>query len=67
MKAGWKTTEFWLTICAIVVAVVTPLVSSEWATEASKWLDAVGLIGTIVAASAYALARGLAKKGSGET
>ena len=59
-KAGWKTTEFWLTTVAtltgIVIAagVVDPEGSSGIAKE-------VGLIVSALAAMCYTVSRGLAK------
>lgn len=53
MKAGWKTSEFWVTTLAIVGLVV----SSGAATLSPKY----AAIGASVSASAYAISRGLAK------
>ena len=56
MKTGWKTSEFW----ASVVAAVVPLLN-----QALGWNlpveSMVGLAGTV---AAYALSRGMAKKGA---
>lgn len=53
MKAGWKTSEFWVTVTAVLGLVVssaaTPL-SPKWAA-----------IGASVSAASYAISRGLAK------
>ena len=53
-KPGWKTTEFWVVVAPIVAAVVEPLrdrLGGSWA-----------LVAACVAAGAYAVARGLAKR-----
>lgn len=52
-KAGYKTTEFWVTIVVSLFAVVDPASLPDWAQTA--------LLG--VAAAAYAVSRGLAKAG----
>ena len=52
-KAGWKTTEFWITALAIVGLVV----SSVAASLSPKY----AAIGASVSAAAYAISRGLAK------
>lgn len=53
MKAGWKTTEFWVTALSIAGLVV----SSASAGLSPKY----AAIGASVSAAAYAISRGLAK------
>lgn len=53
MKAGYKTSEFWVTVLAIV-----GLVASSAAASLSPRYAAIG---AAVSASAYAISRGLAK------
>lgn len=53
MKTGYRTTEFWITLLAIVGLVV-----SSAATALSPRFAAIG---ASVAAAAYAISRGLAK------
>ena len=53
MKAGWKTSEFWVTALSIVGLVV----SSAAASLSPKY----AAIGASVSAAAYAISRGLAK------
>lgn len=52
-KAGWKTTEFWITglsIVGLVVSAATAGLSEKYAA-----------IGTSISVAAYAISRGLAK------
>jgi hypothetical protein len=53
MKAGWKTTEFWVSTLAIVGLVA----SSADASLSPKY----AAIGAAISAAAYAVSRGLAK------
>ena len=63
VKAGYKTTEFWVTIAAILVGVFAPLCKSQaQADTVAQWAGNIGLIGTIVAAVAYTIQRGILKK-----
>jgi len=53
MKAGWKTTEFWvsaLSIVGLVVSAATTSLSPKWAA-----------VGATISTAAYAISRGLAK------
>ena len=52
-RAGYKTTEFWVSVAVSLFAVVDPASLPDWAQT--------GLIA--VAAGAYAISRGLAKQG----
>lgn len=53
MKSGWKTSEFWVTVFAIVGLVV----SSAAASLSPRY----AAIGAAVSTAAYAVSRGLAK------
>ena len=53
MKAGWKTTEFWVSTLSIV-----GLVAASVATPLSPKYAAIG---AAVSAASYAISRGLAK------
>jgi hypothetical protein len=53
MKAGWKTTEFWVSTLSIVGLVV----SSASAGLSEKY----AAIGATISGAAYAISRGLAK------
>lgn len=56
MKPGWKTTEFWATVAfnvGSVAAAFSGALSPKWAGVASS-----------VSVAAYAVSRGLAKKGA---
>lgn len=53
MKAGWKTTEFWITalsIAGLVVSSATASLSPRYAA-----------VGATISGAAYAISRGLAK------
>lgn len=51
-KPGYLTTEFWLTIAALVAGVVLVVVGSE---DMGKWIISTAIPG-------YAISRGVAKK-----
>lgn len=53
MKPGWKTSEFWVTVTAVVGLVV----SSAAASLSPKY----AAIGAAISTAAYAISRGLAK------
>lgn len=54
-KAGYKTTEFWLTVAGVIATAVGAVPTPH---------DAKGYV-LVVLVAVYALARGLAKKGVG--
>jgi len=66
MKAGWKTSEFWLSILGNVIgiALATGAVGPE---QAQIYGDAaaqiVGGVMTVVSGAGYAVSRGIAKAG----
>ncbi len=66
MKAGIKTTEFWISMGAAIVGVVA---ASGFFTpdQASTITNAItqlgGIITTVAAAFGYSISRGMAKKG----
>jgi hypothetical protein len=53
MKAGWKTSEFWVTALSIVGLVI--------GAAATSLSPKYGAIGIAVSGSAYTISRGLAK------
>lgn len=56
MKPGWKSTEFWLTVAAVVLSALGAVYApAEWARVAS-------MIGGALTTSGYSLSRGMAKK-----
>lgn len=65
MKAGYKTTEFWLTLAVQVMAVlvtlgvITPEQQSIFADSLEKILGALVMA---ISAGSYAISRGFAKK-----
>ena len=60
MKPGYKTTEFWLSLAAMVVGA---LASSGIVADGSGWAKLVGLISTVLGALGYTAARAYAKMG----
>lgn len=55
MKAGYKTTEFWVAVSAMVASVIAAI-QGYLPAEAAAWAGAV-------IAGLYAFSRGLAKQG----
>jgi hypothetical protein len=53
LKAGWKTSEFWITAASVLGLVV--------AAAATSLSPKYAAIGAAVSGSAYAISRGLAK------
>ena len=59
VKAGYKTTEFWLT----TVAAILGLLFASGAVEAGTAFDKVlGLVSMVLGSLGYAVSRGIAKK-----
>ena len=56
-KSGWKTTEFWITACSVIGAVMMTLQDVLSPDQAA--------IASAVASGFYAVSRGLAKGGGG--
>jgi len=56
-KSGYKTTEFWLTLVAIIVSVATMFVSPE-----SLWGKIIAAAGSVLAALGYGYHRTKLKK-----
>lgn len=61
MKPGWKTTEFWLSLAAMLVGAV---VASGVVPEAGPWSQVVGIIAGVLGALGYTVSRGFAKAGT---
>lgn len=59
LKQGYKTTEFWLALAAVIVGVVQ---TSGVAPEGSPWERVLGIACTALAALGYSVSRGLAKR-----
>lgn len=62
LKDGWKTSEFWVSIAAFLVALLAPHLSDAQVATGATWFETIGLVGAIVSAVAYTISRGLAKK-----
>ncbi len=65
-KPGYKTTEFWLTVIAKVIALLAALgvFTPEQASAVTKAsVQLAGVAGMVAAAFGYSLSRGTAKKG----
>lgn len=58
MKAGWKTSEFWLSLVAMLMGV---LLTSGVIPETGVWSQVAGIVCTILAAFGYSVSRGVAK------
>ena len=62
MKAGWKTTEFWLTLVAGTLGTVIASGGIEVGSPLAKGL---AVAAGILAVMGYSVSRGIAKKGGG--
>lgn len=62
MKAGIKTTEFWLTVAANVVGA---LLASGQFTEGTT-AKLIGVAAMVLTTMGYTVSRGAAKKGAGQ-
>lgn len=60
MKPGYKTTEFWLSLAAMVIGA---LASSGLIIDGSVWAKIVGVVGSVLGALGYTAARAYAKMG----
>lgn len=62
VKPGWKSTEFWLTVCVAGASLLwgAGIVDPEGASNADKIF---GFICSAATALGYSISRGLAKKG----
>jgi hypothetical protein len=61
MKPGYKTTEFWLSLAAMIVGAA--LASGVFETD-SGGDRILGLAATVLASLGYTVSRGIAKKGA---
>ena len=59
VKAGWRTTEFWLTVSAHVVGAVL----ASGAVDGTVWAQVAGVAAMALASLGYSASRGLAKGG----
>jgi len=55
---GWKTSEFWLSLAAMLVGAI---VTSGALTPGSPWEKLVGIAAMVLAAMGYSVSRGIAK------
>jgi len=60
MKSGWKTTEFWVTLLIVAGA------GMGWLAQQTEDGGIVALAAGALSAAAYAISRGLAKKGGSD-
>ena len=63
MTKGYKTTEFWLSLCAIL----TGAILSSGAIENNTILQGLGLIATALTALGYSGARAITKAGESKS
>ena len=64
MKAGWKTTEFWITVAVQIIGLLSlaGIFTSEQAEQWVKMAETAGaLVGMAIANAGYALSRSQAK------
>ena len=59
MKAGYKTTEFWLTVTATILGL---LFASGLISDGSQADKIFGMASTVLASMGYSVSRGIAKK-----
>ena len=59
MKPGYKTTEFWLSIAAMVVGAVL----ASGAVSNELLLQALGVVATVLGSLGYSVTRGVTKSG----
>ena len=64
MKPGWKTTEFWLSVMALLVGA---LIASGAFADGGTLAQVLAFAASALTALGYTVARGLAKKGEGST
>ncbi len=60
-KAGWKTSEFWFSLGAVVVAY---LISSDLGDETTVVGKILGIVATVLAAFGYSIGRAMVKSAS---
>ena len=61
-KPGWKTTEFWLTLCANLLGAMA---ASGAFPESSPTMKAVGMGGAVLATMGYTYTRAQVKQNGG--
>lgn len=59
VKPGWKTTEFWLTVAAMIVTML--LASGVWTVD-STWGKILSGLAAVLASAGYSIARAGTKK-----
>lgn len=64
MKSGWKTTEFWLSVIALVVGA---LIASGAFSDTGTVAQVLAFVASALTALGYNVARGLAKRGEAAT
>lgn len=62
-KPGYKTSEFWLSVFAVALPQVTPILAPVLATAGPNTQIGIAIAGAI-AAAAYSVSRGTVKKAS---
>ena len=60
MKPGWRTTEFWLTLAAVLISAVQ---ASDLCAPDSVWAKVATFALAVLATLGYQASRGIAKKG----
>lgn len=62
-KPGYKSTEFWLSLVAVLVGAVF---ASGVVAEDSIWAQALGVLSSVLGALGYSVSRSLVKKAASE-
>ena len=60
MRPGYRTSEFWLALAAMIVGAL--LASGVWG-EGDRAYEVLGFVGATLSSLGYSVSRGLAKKG----
>lgn len=59
-KPGYKTTEFWLSLVAVLIGA---LAGSGIVPESGPWAQVIGLVTAVLGSLGYTVSRGIAKSG----
>jgi hypothetical protein len=61
MNKGYKTTEFWLSLAAVLIGA---LAAAGVFPEGSMWMKVLGVGAVVLGSMGYSVSRGLAKQGT---
>ena len=63
IKPGWKTSELWVVLATVTGGLLGAVLTPSQSDTATHWLGIVGFVAATVSASAYAISRGITKRG----